>query len=60
MNEYKGIYYNDNTEQVFYEGGAHFRYIELYEKLVVIAQKRNKTSPSKNNQNVYIKYNHLL
>ena len=33
---YKGLFYNvDNEdEQQFYEGGAHFSYIELYEELI--------------------------
>jgi hypothetical protein len=41
MEEYKGIYYNDNAEQHFYEGGAHFKYKELYIILEEIAKKAN-------------------
>ena len=33
MHEYKGIYYGENNEQHFYEGGAYFKYIELYRRL---------------------------
>ena len=33
MEEYKGIYYNDDKEQQYYEGGAHFKYKELYKIL---------------------------
>ena len=33
MEEYKGIYYGDTNEQQFYEAGAHFRYIDLYNRL---------------------------
>ena len=32
LNEYKGIFYKDNKEHKFYEGGAHFKYKELYKK----------------------------
>jgi hypothetical protein len=41
MEEYKGIYYNDNTEQQFYEGGAHFRYTDLYQILEELVKKEN-------------------
>ncbi len=30
MDEYKGIYYRDTNEPQFYEGGAHFKYCDLY------------------------------
>ena len=35
MADYKGIYYkNDNgSKQMFYEGGAHFKYYKLYKIL---------------------------
>ena len=39
MEEYKGIYYNDEEEQQFYEGGAHFKYNELYKILEELAKK---------------------
>ena len=41
MEEYKGIYYGDETEQKFYEGGAHFKYSRLYRILEKIAKERN-------------------
>ncbi len=41
MEEYKGLYYNDNTEQKFYEGGAHFRYKDLYKILEELVKKAN-------------------
>ena len=50
MNEYKGIYYNDDKEQEFYEGGAHFRYYDLYrclEKLLVPIQRQRQNSTQK-------------
>jgi peptide subunit release factor RF-3 len=37
-NNFKGIYYNDNDEQKYYEYGAHFPYRELcyrLEKIVI-------------------------
>jgi hypothetical protein len=47
-NNYKGMYFNDNHEQKFYQGGAHFEYTELcsiLEKLVtkIPADRRAKT-----------------
>lgn len=41
MQEYKGLYYNDNTEQQYYEGGAHFRYKDLYQILEELVKKAN-------------------
>ena len=41
MDEYKGIYYGDETEQKFYEGGAHFKYSKLYRILEKLAKERN-------------------
>ena len=32
MENYKGIYFGTNTEQKSFEGGAHFRYKELYQE----------------------------
>jgi hypothetical protein len=32
-NNYKGIYYGDDNEQQYYEGGAHFKYTVLCKKL---------------------------
>ena len=42
MEEYKGIYYGDETEQQFYEGGAHFKYSKLYKILEILAKERNE------------------
>ena len=47
MDEYKGIYYGDETEQKFYEGGAHFKYIKLYKILERIARERNQIERQK-------------
>ena len=42
MEEYKGIYYGDETEQKYYEAGAHFKYSKLYTILENIAKERNE------------------
>ena len=48
MEDYKGIYYNDETEQKYYEGGAHFKYKELYKILEELSKKLNsKKIPNK-------------
>ena len=47
---YKGLFYNvDNEdEQQFYEGGAHFSYIELYEELEkIVNNERNNNDEKK-------------
>ena len=52
MKEYKGIYYNENTEtQKFYEGGAHFKYSSLYKILECLHNKqtfRQNSQPFRN------------
>jgi hypothetical protein len=53
MDEYKGIYYDDDTEQKFYEGGAHFKYIELYKKLELIYQEQKAINLNIENSKVY-------
>ena len=37
MEEYKGIYYGDESEKKYFEGGAHFKYIKLYQILEKLA-----------------------
>ena len=47
MNNYKGIFYNQETEKKYYEGGAHFKYSDLVrelEKLIEETQKNNKVN----------------
>ena len=55
MNEYKGIYYNDNNEQHFYEGGAHFRYRDLCDRLerlhLYISKKRGSSQQKPKTRN---------
>ena len=37
---YKGFFYNDNDEPKYYEGGAHFKFIELYRILDFLEKKQ--------------------
>ena len=39
MEEYKGIFYNDNSEKRYYEGGAHFKYSDLVKALSILQRK---------------------
>ena len=41
MEEYKGIYYGDEEEEHYYEGGAHFKYSKLYKILEKLSKERN-------------------
>ena len=48
MDNFKGIYFNDNYEQNYFENGAHFKYREMcgkLEKLVLTLSpgRRGKT-----------------
>ena len=45
--EYKGIFYEDNSERNYYEGGAHFSYEELFNTLLNI-QKQQAINENKN------------
>ena len=58
MEDYKGIYYNDDKEQNYYEGGAHFKYNDLYKILEELSKKLNsKKIPNKTIKHVSIFYN---
>lgn len=55
MNEYKGLYYNNNEkEQHYYEGGAHFKYEDLYVILEHIANYREKVQKNESKKNFLI------
>ena len=59
MDEYKGIYYGEESDRKFFEGGAHFKYIHLYK----ILEKLSKEQKQKNQREKSIqkdKINHLL
>ena len=50
MKEYKGIYYGDDSEKKFFEGGAHFKYIKLYKILEQIALEQKMKEKEKEKQ----------
>ena len=56
MEEYKGIYYNDVAQQQFFEGGAHFKYKELYKVLEEISKKENSKKIPKTLKQVRLFY----
>ena len=49
MFEYKGLYYDCSNENHFYEGGAHFKYYELYARLEMLAYEINEKIKDNNN-----------
>ena len=55
MDDYKGIYYNDEKQQKFFEGGAHFPYKDLYNRLIrlggIIPESHDSSYPFVNNVN---------
>lgn len=46
-NNYKGIYANKDDSIGYFEGGAHFRYEELYRKLEEIVKQKRKSDQLK-------------
>ena len=42
MNNYKGLFYNEKTKKLYYEGGAHFKYKDLVKELEAIKAKREE------------------
>lgn len=54
---FKGIYFNENTEQHYYEGGAHFSYKVLYKKLsnLLLKQENSRQSMTKSNLSTSLK-----
>lgn len=60
MNEYKGIYYNDDAnEQQFYEGGAHFKYSDLCKRLEALVEKmgiRQQSAPTQKVNEIKYKF----
>ena len=49
--EYKGIYYGESKQQKFFEGGAHFKYSDLYRQLELLRGEKY------NNENIRKKIN---
>lgn len=40
MADYKGVYYQDDNEQKYYEGGAHFKYSDLCKILEILFKEQ--------------------
>ena len=57
MDNYKGFFYKNNKEQKYYEGGAHFKYKDLYEILLIL---EGIESEKDNDTNFNIKENNKL
>ena len=51
MLNYKGIFYNDDKEKKFYEGGAHFKYLELVNALIELIREKKNNSDFDNSKN---------
>ena len=47
MLNYKGIFYKEEKEKKYYEGGAHFKYSDLVRILLALIKEENKNSESK-------------
>jgi len=60
MEEYKGIYYGDDTEQKFYEGGAHFKYSKLYKLLEILVEERKEKEKENKPELLYVHKNKNL
>ena len=47
MNNYKGLFYNKDSKKLYYEGGAHFKYKELFRALEALKAKRDEENSEK-------------
>ena len=54
MKEYKGIYYGDDTEKKYFEGGAHFKYIKLYKILEQIEYEQKLKEKEEKQKELYV------
>ena len=50
MDNYKGFFYDEKKEQKYYEGGAHFRYKDLFEMLLFIGGELPEKENDNNNK----------
>ena len=59
MLNYKGLFYNDQKEKLFHEGGAHFKYIDLVKILEELKEKQDKKESEEkvHNKNKSLDYN---
>ena len=51
MLNYKGIFYKEEKEKKYYEGGAHFKYSDLVRILLALIKDENKNLESKESKN---------
>ena len=47
MINYKGLFFNKDAKKLYYEGGAHFKYKDLYKELEVLKAKRDEEESEK-------------
>ena len=52
MINYKGLFYKDETKKKYYEGGAHFRYKDLFSELEALKYKKDEEENIKNNHSI--------
>ena len=57
VENYKGVYFGNENEQKYYEGGAHFKYKDLYNilenLLLTMPYQRRGISEEQKNQNLF-------
>ena len=59
MINYKGIFYHEQKEKNFYEGGAHFKYSDLVKRLIDLELEISKNSQT-STKNISIENNNNL
>jgi hypothetical protein len=52
MDNFKGFYFDNPKDQPFYEAGAHFKYKDLYNRLLELYNKKNNKGLSKKKINL--------
>lgn len=55
MEDYKGLFYNEDNTKQYYEGGAHFSYISLVHALNIIKKEQEEIKREKENENIKLK-----
>ena len=64
MDEYKGIYYGEESERKYFEGGAHFKYLHLYKVLDKLSKEQkcqlDHQKSSENMDNLILKVINFL
>ena len=49
MINYKGLFYKEESKKRYYEGGAHFKYIDLFRALEKLKLKKEEEEESEKN-----------